>query len=286
VDKIGQNRTEGEAEAPDSSATPCSQARPWKWNKKRETAAVLIAEDELADQEIADKVGVSRSQLGLWKHVPEFKARVEQLVKQFGKVALRNPIARVNRRVRNYDRRLTALEQVFVERAADETMQQVPGGRTGLLVRQVKGIGKGQDFREVQEYAVDTRTLREMRELEKQAAIELGQWTEKKDIKGTFECLSDAELDQRIAELEGRIRGASGRAGPPAAGSEPTPSGPGAGLGTGGHDARPLAGVLAPFFPPAPANVVLDEAAREGAGHSDAHRHSGGVEDHGGFGSR
>ena len=73
------------------------------------------------------------------------------------------------------------MTEVIRQRAVN--LKDVPGGgNTGLLVRQVKGIGKGEDFQVVEEYAVDTGLLRELREHEKQAAIELGEWTEKQDV--------------------------------------------------------------------------------------------------------
>lgn len=57
-------------------------------------------------------------------------------------------------------------------------MPDVPGGKTGLLVREIKSIGAGPNSREVEEYKVDTGLLKELREHERQAAIELGQWQE------------------------------------------------------------------------------------------------------------
>jgi hypothetical protein len=70
-----------------------------------------------------------------------------------------------------------AIAQLLTERAAD--MAEVPGGGTGLLVRQYQG---GAPI-----YKVDTGLVRLIGQLlahEKQAAEELGQWTEKRDISG------------------------------------------------------------------------------------------------------
>ena len=87
----------------------------------------------------------------------------------------------------------------MIEARAEEH-KDVPGGSTGLLVRQVKLVKiysvPGQDLEDdepdaadvlcsaklnqvVYEYAVDTGLLKELREHERQAAQELGQWTEK-----------------------------------------------------------------------------------------------------------
>lgn len=79
--------------------------------------------------------------------------------------------------------RLAALEDrhermriVMDERA--EEMAGVPGGRSGLLVRQIKQVGQGDNAQIVEEYKLDTGLLSEFREHEKQAAMELGQWQE------------------------------------------------------------------------------------------------------------
>jgi hypothetical protein len=61
-------------------------------------------------------------------------------------------------------------------------MASVPGGATGLLVRRVKRIGTGPSAGAVEEFAVDTRILRELRAHEQQAARELGQWIGRSDV--------------------------------------------------------------------------------------------------------
>jgi len=52
---------------------------------------------------------------------------------------------------------------------------------TGYMVRTVKQIGGGDTAQVVEEFAVDTGLLRELREIEEQAAIECGDWVEKKE---------------------------------------------------------------------------------------------------------
>ena len=54
-------------------------------------------------------------------------------------------------------------------RRCDE-YRKVPGGQTGLVIRKLKATGY--------EYAVDTPLLAEIREHQKQVAIDLGQWQE------------------------------------------------------------------------------------------------------------
>jgi hypothetical protein len=49
---------------------------------------------------------------------------------------------------------------VISERAKDPELQAVAGGKTGLVYKTVKGIGKGEDFRVVEQYQTDTDTIK------------------------------------------------------------------------------------------------------------------------------
>lgn len=153
----------------------------FKWNKPKEEAAQLLAEGELVDEEVAEKTGISRRQIIRLKQSPEFAARVEEITKDLGDIALRRAIARRSRRVAALNSRWLAMQRVIEERGADPSMADVPGGTTGLIVRQYKGVGGGDNFSMVEEYEVDTGLLRELREHEKQAAQELGQWVDNVD---------------------------------------------------------------------------------------------------------
>lgn len=166
-----QNRTENEQ-------------KPFQWNKIKERAAILLAEDELTDEEIAKAIGKGRTALSEWKSHPTFAARVAANVKAYGNAALKRAIAKRSRRVQWLDERAELMRRVIEERAADPLLAQVPGGPTGVMVRKLKGIGKGENFQIVEEFEVDTGLLREMREHEKQAAQELNQFKEVHEIRG------------------------------------------------------------------------------------------------------
>jgi hypothetical protein len=156
----------------------------------RERAAALLADGELTSEEVADKVGVNRWTLWSWRRHPEFAARVRQITERASEELERHAIARKLRRMAGYDRRWRALHQVIEERANDPALQGVPGGKTGLLVRAVKVIGSGESAREVVEYELDTALLKELRELEKQAAVEAGQWATKSEVRGAAASVS------------------------------------------------------------------------------------------------
>jgi hypothetical protein len=76
------------------------------------------------------------------------------------------------------NRRHKKLEQVIEERGADPKMEKVPGGKTGLLVRELKTIGVGKDQQIIQQFSVDGTLLKSALELETAAAKELGQLNE------------------------------------------------------------------------------------------------------------
>jgi hypothetical protein len=69
----------------------------------------------------------------------------------------------------------------------------VAGGKTGLLVREYKGHS------DLPVYKLDAALLKEMRDLEREIAIELGQWTEKKELTGAG---GEPLLDPLVAALE------------------------------------------------------------------------------------
>ena len=155
---------------------------PFKWSGPKRRAAELLAADELTDEQVAAAVGTERRTLARWKLHPDFAAAVQAGADALGEVARRYAVGRRAARVRALQDRWDALRQVIGDRATAPEMQAAPGGATGLLCRTVKGVGSGENFQLVEEYEVDTGLLRELREHEKQAAQELGQWTEHRDV--------------------------------------------------------------------------------------------------------
>lgn len=155
----------------------------FRWTKRKAQAAKDIAVGELTLEKIARDAGVSVRMVSKWKRQPEFAARVEAHVEDFRKAVRRYAIASVDRRVSYLHDALMRMRQVVAERAEDPAMQGVPGGSTGLLCRNVKGVGRDDDFQLIDLYEVDTGLLREMREHAKQAAQELGQWEERSVVE-------------------------------------------------------------------------------------------------------
>ena len=111
-----------------------------------------------------------------WRRQPEFQARVATLRAGIESEIFDRGIAIRANRVKALNDRWTRMRKLIEARAADPEMQDVPGGSTGLLTKNVKGVGGGDDFEVVPIYAADTALLKELRDHERQAAIELEQW--------------------------------------------------------------------------------------------------------------
>lgn len=155
------------------------------WNDERRLAAQLLADGNLTDVEIAEIAGVDRTTLWRWKQEPEFIEVIEGHLEVFKQEVRRRGIASRDRRIKALNDRWSRLQRVVEERADDPAHENVPGWKTGLLVHNVKSVGGGESATVVDLYEVDTGLLRELREHEKQAAQELGQWTERHEVEQT-----------------------------------------------------------------------------------------------------
>ncbi|WP_143206211.1 phBC6A51 family helix-turn-helix protein [Singulisphaera sp. GP187] len=155
----------------------------FKWSDERRTAALRLAEGNLTDAQIATEVGVCRRTIWSWKQIPEFSATIESHLEEFRQEVRRRGLASRERRIRALNDRWDRLQRIMEERAADPKMAEVPGGATGLLLHNVKGVGAGEKAKVLDLYTVDTGLLKELRELEKQAAQELGQWVERQEVR-------------------------------------------------------------------------------------------------------
>ena len=157
---------------------------------------MLVAEDRLSDQKIADAVGVDRSTIIRWRDDAKFSARVRDIVGAFAQRAMKQGLARRERRLQVLADMHDRMLQVIDDRAKAPDLQGVPGGQTGIVCKQLKGIGKGDNFQVVEVYEVDTGTLKEIRETQQQIADELGQKVQKiqMNVTDSMEAKSDDDL--------------------------------------------------------------------------------------------
>ena len=113
---------------------------------RQERAAILVAEDYQTDEQNAHSIGITRKTLACWKKKLGFAARVTEISAELCERALKEGISTRERRLAVQNEAHNKLLTVIAERAKDAELQAIPGGKTGLVVKTVKGIGKGEDF--------------------------------------------------------------------------------------------------------------------------------------------
>jgi hypothetical protein len=160
------------------------------WSPKKKRAARLVAQGNLTRDEICAQVPCGPESLWRWKKQPRFMAKVHKLQEAIGVNEASSVLALRVRRMSRLNRRAEKMDRVIEARAADPKMQGVPGGDTGLLTVDQKTVaGVATPI-----YSVDTALLRELRETEKQAAIEAGQWLEKREVSGAMPQITVVEI--------------------------------------------------------------------------------------------
>ncbi|HLV78743.1 MAG TPA: hypothetical protein VKT32_00635 [Chthonomonadaceae bacterium] len=197
---------------------------PWVWTANKERAAALVAADELADEAIAAEVGIAPRTLRNWKTRTEFAERVFEILEATRQECLKFGVASRAERLARMNRRWEKIHKIIEERAAaarqwteEHGKPEAPGMEEGLLVRQIRSVGKGESARLLTEYAADGGLLKAALDIEKQAAVETGQWQEKRayEVSGPgggplqvrhgnpFESLSPEELCREYVQQIG-----------------------------------------------------------------------------------
>ena len=151
---------------------------------ERQIIACALVVDGLTEKEICEREGIAESTLSNWKRKSEFIEKCDEIRNAYAQAVRLRGIAVREKRVAQANQRHQALMQIVAERANDPDMQRVPGGKTGYLVRDVKQIGKGADAERIELFTLDVGLLNELRQIEKQVAQDLGQWTLQHQIQG------------------------------------------------------------------------------------------------------
>jgi Helix-turn-helix of insertion element transposase len=167
----------------------------------QEQAAQMVAEGRFEFRKIAESVGIDVATLFRWRRDEPFAARVAEISAEFAAAALKRGVARKDYRLSCLANVHSKLLTVIEERGEAEDMQNVPGGKSGLLVKTYKVSGE----MVMTEYAVDTGLIRELRGIQEQAAKEMGQLVEKREIR-LLKDMTDEELDDLYAQLSEPVK--------------------------------------------------------------------------------
>jgi hypothetical protein len=178
----------------------------FEWNAQRYKAAQLLAEGRLTDEEIAEELSVTRRTLARWKTQIAFIDYIYECIRTTRDELLKRGVRERQNRIDQIDNIVGKINRVINARAThyeEDEKAKAQGADTGLIVRKYKVIGTGENSREVEEYEVDVATLRELREQLKQAAIEVGEWAEKRLFGSADAQLATAEMSALIAKAYG-----------------------------------------------------------------------------------
>lgn len=139
-----------------------------------EVIALLLTGTRPID--VAAKYKVARSSVTKFinRHADRLEALNAEVAKQIEDFAIAHKV----NRVASKELRWQLLEQVRQARARGEH-----GMETGLVVRTFKSIGSGRNMQVVEEFKVDNELLAAMDRLEHSAAEELGELTQKVELK-------------------------------------------------------------------------------------------------------
>lgn len=140
-----------------------------------------------SDAQVATAVSSKRVQVtrqAIFAFRKRHKDSLASVVEQAAKVAEDYAIASRVNRVAALDDRWQRMKRLLEARAGDSRYVDEPGYDTGLMVHQLKAVGKGDDFQLVDLYVTDASLLAEMRATERAAAEELGQIQKAVGAKG------------------------------------------------------------------------------------------------------
>ena len=140
----------------------------------QESAAILAAEDDLSDNEIAQHCGITRRTLMRWEKQSAIQQKIDEHLRLSKQNFERQMIVERQMRIADMAVMLQKLKDIIWERAKTPEMRGVPGGSTGLMRRRKVSFRKphGPLF----DYELDTGLLRESRRLLVAVAKALGQW--------------------------------------------------------------------------------------------------------------
>jgi hypothetical protein len=178
------------------------------------TAANLTALGRSARQ-CAEQLKVCRKTVERWRQAPEFRDAVAQEIAALRKQIREHGAAVKEARILAKRRRLQKLLHIASHRAGNPKVGGASWDESGFMVRREVCIGGGKFGRFKVEYELDKSLLDAINDLERDIAIEMGEWKQSIDVTGVeavsteivelasvFTPLQIDEAIQRFRELQ------------------------------------------------------------------------------------
>ena len=167
----------------------------FKWTPEREHAACLLAMG-YDYSSVARQIGVTSTTVKKWYLSEPFRARTVEL-RTVARQALFNvAITDKQQRVDVLGAVQQRILRLIEARAAAPEMQNVPGGDTGLLTVELKSMGTGPTAQLVEDYKFDKPLVDALLNVQKHAATELGQLTDRTELHVHQKAYIDIDTDE------------------------------------------------------------------------------------------
>jgi len=129
----------------------------------------------------------------------DVRSRVSELRREIDSSYICRQITERDERLKAAQERWGGMREVIQARKTGDWSRAL---KTGLCVRKQRVIGTGKNAKIIEDHEVDTGLLDTMAALEKQVAIETGQWTEKQGVEVTGQISAKAIALSKVMTIE------------------------------------------------------------------------------------
>jgi len=159
---------------------------------------------------VARLVGVSPQQIKQWRRCPDFNRRVDAIIRKSADEIFDSGMSIKAARILALQRRHAELTSVIearqewaLEHAENDIVHDfesgesfhIPGVSSGTIAITYKTIGSAENQRTIIEGHIDAPLLRELREIEKQLAQELGQWSNSDSVNVNLKLYAGIDIN-------------------------------------------------------------------------------------------
>jgi replicative DNA helicase len=155
------------------------------YDRYRAAIVTMACDEGLSNTQIGKKVGFPPSTIRMWLSRPDYKEAIREYYEILEEETFRLAAIHRANRLRKLQEVLDKMDIVMAERAKAYENVNI-GGKSGLLVKQVKTVGSGPNAYDVAEYVYDSALVRDILSIHKQIAQEKGEWSERKEHNVTI----------------------------------------------------------------------------------------------------